>query len=390
MSSESGGAPSGAEPDASTQDLRRGIEDTRAHMSETLHEIERRLEPGHLKEKVVEELQGVEEKVKAAVREQLHDAKVTLKAELSEAKDTVKQELIEAKDSVKKEIGEAIDRTKDAVHAATIGRVQTMARRAGETVQDTGESIVGTIRANPIPAAIAGFGLVWLFMNRNSARDVDYGEGWRGPGRGRGRKRNGGGDGYRYGNGYANGDGEGRSQGEEAGVGRRAVQAAGRAAGAVQHGVGDMAHHASDAVTGAARGAADAAGHLASDASDMASDIAHKASDAAGRFAHRAGEMGGGVADRARSGARRAEHAFVDTLHSNPLAIGAGVLAIGAVVGLALPGTRREDALMGEVRDKLVDRGQQAAHEALETVHDLTEKTADKAKEALENGEAAG
>jgi hypothetical protein len=48
----------------------------------------------------------------------------------------------------------------------------------------------------------------------------------------------------------------------------------------------------------------------------------------------------------------------------NPLLVGAGALLIGAAFGLALPETERENSLMGETRDSLVDRAQQMASDA--------------------------
>ncbi len=52
---------------------------------------------------------------------------------------------------------------KDGVREATIGRVEDMARQAGD-------GLMGTIRNNPIPAAMAGVGLAWLFMNRSGSQ----------------------------------------------------------------------------------------------------------------------------------------------------------------------------------------------------------------------------
>ena len=52
---------------------------------------------------------------------------------------------------------------KDGVREATIGRVEDMARQAGDGLMET-------VRNNPIPAAMAGVGLAWLFMNRSGAQ----------------------------------------------------------------------------------------------------------------------------------------------------------------------------------------------------------------------------
>ena len=48
----------------------------------------------------------------------------------------------------------------------------------------------------------------------------------------------------------------------------------------------------------------------------------------------------------------------------NPLALGACALAAGLAIGLLLPSTRREDELMGEHRDSLLDQAKRIVEEA--------------------------
>jgi hypothetical protein len=68
------------------------------------------------------------------------------------------------------------------------------------------------------------------------------------------------------------------------------------------------------------------------------------------------------------SSVRRSGHEVQSQLHrmtsENPLLVGAGALLIGAAFGLALPETERENELMGDARDSLVDRAQQVASDA--------------------------
>ena len=63
----------------------------------------------------------------------------------------------------------------------------------------------------------------------------------------------------------------------------------------------------------------------------------------------------------------------------NPLLVGAGALLIGAAFGLALPETERENALMGETRDSLVDRAQQMASDAAGRIQEQVGSVADAA-----------
>jgi hypothetical protein len=80
----------------------------------------------------------------------------------------------------------------DTVREATIGKAQNMVQSATDTAQDMvggaaneamgfGSAIVETIRENPIPAALAGIGIGWLFMssrkNSSSSRSYSYAPG---------------------------------------------------------------------------------------------------------------------------------------------------------------------------------------------------------------------
>lgn len=450
--------------------IEHNIEQTRAHMSETLAAIEQRLNPTELREKAVEELHVVEVRVKEAVREQIEETKAKVTEELIEAKEKLTGELIEAKDraknevkqafvQVKHEVKEAFHEAGQAVRDATIGKVEHMARRANETVVETRETIVETIRANPIPAALTGLGLVWLFMNRTRRSDIqmrhsqdqrrmgsrdDVSGHWQDDG---GAPRGGYGRGYDerglQGRGYpADGypaqygsSGEGYynpqvSRGQQGGIGEtlhHAQDAVEHAAHQVQDRVSglahqasdkvsglanqaqEMAHQASDKVSGLAHQAADAAGgvvdkvtgtasslaHQASDkasqlahqASSTANDLAHRASAKAGELSHQASDTYHHLSDEARQQARRVEQTFESTLHTNPLALGAVALAVGAVVGLSLPSTRREDELMGETRNQLLHRAQEVAHDAIETAHHYSEQAAEQVKGSLGVGQ---
>ena len=71
------------------------------------------------------------------------------------------------------------------------------------------------------------------------------------------------------------------------------------------------------------------------------------------------GESNGDVANR-----------FQHLLQSNPLMVGAAGLAIGAAVGLLLPETERENEWLGEARENLVDRAQDAVRTAATQVRE--------------------
>jgi len=70
---------------------------------------------------------------------------------------------------------------------------------------------------------------------------------------------------------------------------------------------------------------------------------------------------------------------------NNALLVGAGALLIGAAFGLALPETEPENALMGDARDSLVDRAQQAASDAAERLQSQASSVADAAGEMADS-----
>ena len=353
--------------DATPQEIVRDIAQTRAEMSETIAAIEQRLNPTDLREKAVEELNVLEEKVKVAVKEQLEDVKIAVKEQvgetirdvkvavqeqLDETTNKVKANLIEAKDAFKQEVRESFAEAKQAVHDATIGKVTTMAREASDTMIQTGDTMMDTVRRNPIPAALVGVGLAWLFMNRSSGpRRVQYRE-LRSGGSSGGSGRSGSSGGGYYldaqgrpfasrggydsnSRGYdsnshggfessARGDGGNRSEqdfrGEHGGVsetlshakdsaGRlidRAQSAVNAAAHDVRDAAGNLAHQVSDTAGGAMSSVKQSAGSAVDTVKNAAGSAAHAAGSAvdsvkstAADLAHRAGDQATHLADMA-------------------------------------------------------------------------------------------
>ena len=77
------------------------------------------------------------------------------------------------------------------------------------------------------------------------------------------------------------------------------------------------------------------------------SDVKESVSEAAGSVAERASEL-------------------KDRAGENPLALAIGATVVGLALGLLLPGTQREDEIMGSARDQLVDRAEETVERAKE------------------------
>lgn len=281
----------------------------------------------------------------------------------------IRAEIVETRERMGgtlEELGERLnpqhvkEQVKDGIRDATIGRVGHMARNAKEKVRDTRSGVADTIRDNPVPAAMVAIGLGWLMWNgRRDQDDFEDGYGYQaGYGsRGYGRPA------YRAG--YASG---------YAGTYGNAWSATGRTGSAGAYAGGD--YDADD--SGLADRARERAGDLKDSARETASDLTDRARDAAGSVAQGTRDFADTVARRTRRSAGRVE----DSFYENPLAIGAVSLAFGLAAGLAAPVSDREVALMGDTRDRLMDRVKDKVSDTAEKVQHVAERAADETKSA--------
>src|SRR5205085_8020599 len=72
--------------------------------------------------------------------------------------------------------------------------------------------------------------------------------------------------------------------------------------------------------------------------------------------------------DRVRSAATTVQRRTRHFAGDNPFAAGAIAAAVGLAIGLAIPETERENEILGEARDSVVDRGKEAVRTAAERV----------------------
>ena len=260
--------------DENTEQIRAEIEDTRAEMSQTINEIQERLSPEHL---------------------------------MGQVKTTVREATIGKVERVMDKVGE------------TIGGVAEPARevmdRAGTAIKETGRTVGNSVWRNPIPVALIGLGVGMLVMRR-----------------------------YRVGNGY---DYETR----------RTTPRYRR-----PNTLGQMQNETSGSTVGSTTGST--LGQVRETASDLAT---------------RSTEALSGLGTRAKDTASTLGTRFGQVLRENPLAVGAVAVAAGTAVGLVLPSTRFESEYIGEASERLVDRAEDVARGALDKVqsvaHEMTSES---------------
>lgn len=289
-----------------TAEIRSNIEQTRAEMSGTIEAIQERLNPQHLKEQVQDQ-----------VREQFEEAKAT-------------------------------------VRDATIGKAEAMVRSAGETVTEARSTIMDTIRQNPLPAALVGIGLGWLFMNSRSSSSRRY-QGY---------------DTASYQAPYRN-----EYYASQPEYGARTY-----ATGARTYSEPSPIERGQQAVGHTVQRAQEKAGDVASKVQETVGDLADRGQATVGSIVNQAQSTAGDIAGQAQYQAQRIEDRFQQTLIENPLAVGVLALAVGAAVGLAVPETQREHELMGEARDTLVERVQSAVQDVAEKAQQVAGQVMDQAE----------
>jgi len=86
--------------------------------------------------------------------------------------------------------------------------------------------------------------------------------------------------------------------------------------------------------------------------------------------------------ERVRQATSRAQNGAQRLVRENPLAAAAIAAAVGATAGLALPKTHLENEFMGETRDAVVSRAQEAARDAAEAGQEAARGVQDAAAEA--------
>jgi ElaB/YqjD/DUF883 family membrane-anchored ribosome-binding protein len=266
----------------------------------------------------------------------------------------IEREIEETRNRMSQNIDELGDRlspdhlkneAKEKIRNAAQGAVTNV----GEQARRTGNRLVDVIRENPLPVIAVGAGVTWLLRQRSNS-DVSGNRMARYSYTGPDRRQ------------YEGGQYEGRY--------REGRQYEGNLYRGGEFEGGESGRGMRDRVGGAVSGAKEKM-------SEKASGIAEKAGELASGTQERIGELG----ERARRQTDRVRTNLEHVSQENPLVVAIGATVIGLALGLLLPGTERENELMGTTRDELVDRAQNTA----ERVKDAAAEAGREVKEAVKN-----
>lgn len=197
-----------------------------------------------------------------------------------------------------------------------------------------------TTREHAVPIALIGTGLAWYMW---SGRD-EYGDG-----RGYDRQR------------YAGGLGKEGQSGERYGQPN-------------QGGEGSRRYSRQDGSTGAERGIG------------MVSGLVSRTGEVARHATERVREGTSRLGSRAQGGLGRARDGLEHVRREQPLLLGLVGVALGALVGGAVPNTQREDEVLGDVRDRALDKVAEVGRQTAEQVRQMG---GDESQQGRSNGAEA-
>jgi ElaB/YqjD/DUF883 family membrane-anchored ribosome-binding protein len=226
---------------------------------------------------------------------------------------------------------------------------------ATSKAKDACRSVARQVKEYPVPALLIGAGIAWIIVDAAAGDDEEDNLS------GSARRRpygtmSGGASGNRFSHtgptGMLGNGEENQADESDPGLGAKARE---------------MAGQVKDSVSGAT-GAAQ----------DKMSDLGHAAIEQ-GRSAGQS--ISRGFQSGYRAGAERLEAA----MEEYPLAVGIGFAALGALAGVLLPRTRREDDLLGEQSDQLLDSARKKGEEVLETGEKVAQRVGEAAMDEANN-----
>lgn len=264
----------------------------------------------------------------------------------------------------------------------------------GNGVKKTYRALTAHVRNNPVPSLLIGAGALWLMLKDDEAQtlaarpkksvassgDRDS-HSYRNPGS------------YGYPSGLSSVDSPDTQEADGPGIMDK---------------VKDKLHDAKEAVMDTVDKVKDTASHLADGASEtgkMAHNLYDRGREAAHDLYERGHDKAHSLYERSHDALSRTGHTLEhqydrtmerarEAVEEYPLAVGVAFAALGALVGVLLPTTRKEDELMGKKSDALMETVKEKGEELLEkgkaAAGELGDKLAEEASAHGITAEAAG
>ena len=216
-------------------------------------------------------------------------------------------------------------------------------RMAGGSGQQIAAKFLDQAKANPMPLAVMGLGLAWLMVSNNKQQT----------------------GGYSSYNSYS----EPRSFAAESGLGAMSdtggYESVSGYDGTTPDSGGGIASGLKDKAQGVAGKASSALSGAKDKLASGASSVGQSSRSAAHGAKQTVGNVAGAARQRASAATQQAQQTFTDTLNSEPLLIAGLGIVVGAAIGAALPATPAEDRMLGQHRDKLLNKGRDLAQTGL-------------------------
>jgi hypothetical protein len=251
---------------------------------------------------------------------------------IREAKEAAREITDHALTQTREAVRDITGQAKLAVREATIGKVETMARTASDSAGGLRHSVMETIKANPMPAALVGIGLGWMFLNRPNGSSTKWSD-------------------------------SSRHQLYE---------------------TWSDTYGGYPGTTSATRGIAAAqetAGHVSDQAQETAGQAVDQVQGTAEQMIGQVQETGAQVVGQVQDQAARAQTFLQRQLDENPLLVGAVAVAIGGVLAGTVRPTDSEDQLLGQTRDRVVGSAKELTEDTMHKVGRVVEEAQSAAKQ---------
>jgi len=258
-----------------------------------------------------------------AETEQIREQIEETRSQMGETIDAIQDKLSFANisEQVSEHVNNAVETAKDAVYEATVNKVTSIMKNISDGLSSN--TVVRTVRTNPFPFILIGAGAGLLAYQAYS----------------------GGSNSNRRGNGRLS-------------SGKKSLASA---TAPTPEGDG-----VTDKIT------------------DVAGSAYERVSGAVGSAYTGAGDAVGAVYDKAGRLTSAARGQYETYLEDNPLVLGAVALAVGAAVGMAIPATQYEGEMLGETRQRLLDKAGSTATGLIDRVSETVSRAGDMISEQTE------